>query len=152
MTAKSAISPVVQVLDSLDQPVQGATVTFEVSPVGPGGTFGTAPTATVKSDVNGQATAAFTPNNTAGMFTIKVTASLSGQTATTAIRQTNDSKITEAMMAPPAPKAWYKSWKWWAVIGGAAGAGIAAATILTHGSGAPTISVSPGSVVIGGPR
>ena len=151
VTTKSAISPVIQVLDSSDQPVQGATVTFEVSPTGPGGTFGTAPMATVKSDFNGQATVPFTPNNTSGAFTIKVTASLAGQTAIMGIRQANDGKITEAMVSAP-PKSWYKSWKWWTVIGAGAGAGIAAATILTKGNSTPTITLSPGSIGIGGPR
>lgn len=151
MTTKSTISPVVQVLDSSDQPVQGAAVTFEVSPTGPGGTFGTAPMATVKSDYNGQATVPFTPNNTPGVFTIKVTATLAGQTAIMAIRQANDSKVTEAMVPLP-PKPWYKSWKWWAAIGAGAGAGIAATTILTNRTGTPTITLSTGSVVIGGPR
>jgi hypothetical protein len=150
ITTKSAISPVIQVLDSLDQPVQGATVTFEVSPTGPGGTFGTAPMATAKSDFNGQATVPFTPNNTPGAFTIKVTASLAGQTATTAIRQANDNKITEALVSAP-HKPWYKSAKWWTVIGAGAGAGVAA-VILTNGSSTPTITLSPGPVVIGGPR
>jgi hypothetical protein len=150
VTTKSAINPVVQVLDSLDQPVQGATVTFEVSPIGPGGTFGIAPIATVISDFSGQATAVFTPNDTSGAFTMKVTASLAGQTATMAIRQTNGT-VTEAMASVPS-KAWYKSWKWWAAIGAGAGAGIAAATILTNRGNTPTITLSPGPVVIGGPR
>jgi hypothetical protein len=150
VTTKSTINPVVQVLDSLDQPVQGATVTFEVSPLGPGGTFGMAPIATVKSDISGQATAIFTPNDTSGAFTMKVTASLAGQTATTAIRQANGT-VTAAMVPVPS-KAWYQSWKWWAVIGAGAGAGVAAGIILTNRAGRPTITLSPGPVIIGGPR
>jgi hypothetical protein len=149
VTSKSAISPVVQVLDSLDQPVPGATVTFEVSPVGPGGTFGTAPMTTVKTDFNGQATASFTPNAASGSFTIRVTANLAGQTATAAIRQTNDGKAVEAMASAPS-RPWYKNWKLWAVIG--AGAGAAAAIPAIRGGGTPTITLSPGPVVIGGPR
>lgn len=148
--SQTAINPVVQVLDSLDQPVQGATVTFEVSPMGPGGTFEIDVSATVKSDFNGQATVVFTPNKTPGDFTIKVTASLAGQTATAAIRQTNDSKITEPMTSLP-HKPWYKSAKWWTVIAAGAGAGVAA-VILINRSSTPTITLSPGPVVIGGPR
>lgn len=151
VSTTSAISPVVQVLDSMDQPVQGATVVFEVAPVGPGGTFANEFTATVKSDFNGQATALFKPNKTPGAFTIKVTASYFGQTATIPIRQVNDRRLTEAMVPLP-PKPWFKNWKWWAAIGAGAGAGIATATILSNRSGTPTITLSPGPVVIGGPR
>ena len=61
------------------------------------------------------------------------------------------SDAPEAMVSVP-PKSWYKSWKWWAVIGAGAGAGIAAATILTKGNSTPTITLSPGSIGIGGPR
>jgi hypothetical protein len=152
---RSAISPVVQILDSLDQPVAGATVTFEVSPTGAGGFFGTppnanAPMATVRSDFAGQATAPFTPNTTAGRFTIKVTATLESQSAQAAIVQTNDPTVVIAGVAPP-KKHWYQSWKWWAVIGGGA---IAAGIVLskTTGGGKPTIVITPTPVDIGAPR
>ncbi|HEU0121268.1 MAG TPA: hypothetical protein VFQ91_12135 [Bryobacteraceae bacterium] len=151
LSNRTAISPVVQVLNSADQPVQGAIVTFEVAPAGPGGSFGNAPIATVRTDSNGQATAAFTPNSQAGPFSIKVTATMAGQTSTTSIRQINDSHVAEAGLAPP-PKRWYKSPKWWAVIGATAGGGIAAATILAKKANTPTITISPGSPGIGGPR
>jgi hypothetical protein len=152
---RSAISPVVQILDSLDQPVAGATVTFEVSPTGAGGFFGTppnatAPIATVRSDFAGQATAPFTPNTIAGRFTIKVTATLESQSAQAAIVQTNDPTVVIAGVTPP-KKHWYQSWKWWAVIGGGA---IAAGIILskTTGGGKPTIVITPTPVDIGAPR
>lgn len=149
--ARSAISPVVQILDSQDQPVPGATVTFAVPPMGPGGAFGSDPVATVRSDVNGQATALFTPNKTSGAFTIQVTATVAGQSATTAIRQRNDGKLTEAMLPLP-PKPWFKNWKWWAAIGAGAGAGVAASVILSNRSRTPTITLSTGPVFVGGPR
>ena len=151
LRSKTAISPVVQVLDSLEQPVEGATVTFEVSPTGPGGLFGTAPLATTRTDYTGQATAAFTPNNTPGTFSIKVKASIGDQTAEIGIRQTNDSKTSEAMLPVP-PRPWFKSWKWWAVIGAAAGAGVATAVILSNRNDTSTITISPGPIVIGGPN
>jgi len=151
LTSKTALSPVVQVLDSVEQPVEGATVTFEVIPTGPGGSFGGAPIATVKTDFTGQATAAFTPNDTPGNFSIKVTATLGEQSAQFRIRQTNDRNAAMAMMPLP-PKPWYKSWKKWAIIGGAAGAGIAATVILVDKNDTPTITISPGGVIIGGLR
>ena len=152
LTSKTALSPVVQVLDAVEQPVEGATVTFEVNPTGPGGSFGGAPIATVKTDFTGQATAVFTPNDTPGSFSIKVTAALGEQSAQMRIRQTNDRNVAVAMMPLP-PKPWYKSWKTWAIIGGAAGAGIAATVILIDNKDqTSTIGIGPGSVIIGGPR
>jgi hypothetical protein len=151
LTSKTALSPVVQVLDAVEQPVEGATVTFEVSPTGPGGSFGGAPLATVKTDFTGQATAAFTPNDTPGSFSIKVTAVLGELSAQQRIRQTNDRNVVMAMMPLP-PKPWYKSRKTWAIIGGVAGAGIAATVILLRKDQTPTITISPGSVTIGGSR
>jgi hypothetical protein len=152
LATKAAISPVVQVFDSLEHPVEGAEVTFEVPPSGPGGIFSNQQNIiSTRTDVRGQATAAFTPNSTPGSFTIKVTASAGGQSAEARIVQTNDSKAMFAGPVPP-PRAWYKSWKWWAVIGGGAGAGIAAALVLGGRNDTPTINISPGTVVIGGPR
>lgn len=151
LISKSSISPVVQVLDSMEQPVEGAIVTFEVAPTGPGGSFNNAPIATAKTDYSGQASANFTPNDTTGSFVIKVTASNGGQTAEARILQTNDRKVSEAMVPLP-PKPWYKDWKWWAVIGAGAGASVATAVILTHRSNASTITISPGPIVVGGIR
>lgn len=152
LQSRSAISPVVQILDSQDQPVAGATVTFEVSPTGPGGGFGIppaplAPLMTVRSDFAGQATSHFTPNTTPGRFTIKVVANMDGQTAQAAIAQTNDPTILFAGY-PPQKKRWFQNWKWWAVIGG----GATAAIILLTRKGDPTITITPSPVGIGGPR
>lgn len=149
---KSAVSPVVQVLDSQDQPVQGATVTFEVPPTGPGGTFAAgAPLATARTDYGGQATAAFTPNNVAGTFFIRVSASLGDQKAEARIRQINDKDLPEPAAIIP-PKAWYKQKKWWAVLGAAAGGGIATGIILAGRNDPPTVTISPAPIGIGGPR
>ncbi|MGJ5813882.1 hypothetical protein [Paludibaculum fermentans] len=151
LTSKSAISPVVQVLDAVDQPVQGATVTFEVPPAGPGGTFDGKPSAVTKTDSAGQATAPLTINNTAGAFAIRVTASFAGQTGETRIRQANDANVQEAMVPAP-PKPWFKNWKWWAVIGAGAGAGVATAMILSGRNDKTTITIGTGSIGIGGPQ
>lgn len=148
--SRSAISPVVQVLDALDQPVEGASVTFEAPPSGPGGSFDTGPVATVETDVNGQATTPFAPNKIPGDFSIKVTASYLEQSASAILRQTNDGRIDEAMLPLPSPP-WYKKPKWWAILGAGAGAGVAAA-ILANRNGTPTITIMPGSAGIGGPR
>lgn len=151
LTNKSAVSPVVQVLDAVDQPVQGATVTFEAPPAGPGGTFDGKPLATTKTDSAGQATAPFTINTTPGAFAIKVTATFAGQSGEAQIRQANDAKVLEAMVPLP-PRPWYKSWKWWAVIGAGAGAGVASAVILSGRNNTATITIGSGSIGIGGPK
>lgn len=152
LATKTAISPVVQVFDSLEHPVEGAEVTFEVPPSGPGGTFSNQQNIiTTRTDARGQATAAFTPNSTPGSFAIKVTASAGGQSAEARIVQTNDSKAMLAGPVPP-PKAWYKNWKWWAVIGAGAGAGLGLGLYFWDRNQTATITISPGTVVIGGPR
>lgn len=146
---RTALSPVIQVLDAVNQPVEGASVTFEVPPTGPGGTFGNQHLITTRTDSVGQATAVLTPNDIPGPFVIKVTASFQGQTKEARIRQTNDSKTLEAMLPMP-PRPWYKSWKRWALIGAAAGGTTAALLILSRSD--PTITISPGAVVVGGQR
>jgi hypothetical protein len=144
---RTAVSPVIQVLDVVNQPVEGASVTFEVSPTGPGGLFGQQPIITTRTDSVGQATAVLTPNDIPGPFVIKVTASFQGQTKEARIRQTNDAKVLEAMLPLP-PRPWYKSWKRWALIGAAAGGTVAAIAILSKSD--PTVTISPGTVVVGG--
>lgn len=146
---RTAVNPVIQVLDIVNQPVEGAAVTFEVSPTGPGGLFGQRPIITTRTDSVGQATAVLTPNDIPGPFVIKIIASFQGQTRETRIRQTNDSKTLEAMIPLP-PKPWYKSWKRWALIGAAAGGTVAAIVIFSRSD--PTVTISPGTVVLGGPR
>ncbi len=115
---------------------------------GAGGTFGGSPMATTKTDFSGQATAAFTPNQTSGTSSIKVVASAAWQVAQTRIVQTNSSRAMEATVQTP-PRPWYKSGKWWAVIGAGAGGGIATAVVLSGGH-TNTITISPGTVTIGG--
>jgi len=150
LPSRSAVSPVVQVFDFLEQPVEGAEVTFEVLPTGPGGTFANGQNiTTTRTDARGQATAVFTPNTLPGTFSIKVTASAGGQSGEARIQQTNDANATFAGPIPP-PRPWYKSWKRWALIGAGAGGAVAAVVILTRSD--PTVTISPGTVILGGPR
>ncbi|MCC7157734.1 MAG: hypothetical protein IT161_24350 [Bryobacterales bacterium] len=151
VATKSAISPVVQVLDSMEQPVEGAEVTFEAPAAGPGGHFNGQPVVTVKTDYRGQATANFSPNDTPGSFSIRIKAAMTGQTAEVRVRQTNERRAMEATIAPP-PKPWYKDWKWWAVIGGGAGAGAGFGIYLYNRDQTANITIAPGTGSIGGPR
>lgn len=146
-----ALSPVVQVLDAVDQPVAGAMVTFEVPATGAGGVFGAGPVAKVKTDSVGQATSKLTPNKVAGAFTIKVTAEYGGQAGEARIRQANDSKALMAMVPEP-EKRWYQKKKWLLIMGAAAGAGVAAAIILPGRNDTTGITITPGSIGIGGPK
>ena len=130
-----------------------AEVTFSLPTTGPGGIFpGLQLTKTVRTNVQGQAAASgFTPNNQAGQYTIHVTAKAGNLTGTAEIRQNN-------LVGAPEPtrQSWIGRWKYWLIAGGAAAA--AAGIILaTQGDGGgtstdTTITITPGTVVIGGGR
>jgi hypothetical protein len=152
ISTSTAVSPVVQVLDSSNQPLDGVEVVFEVSTSGPGGTFANQqPVIKTRTDSTGQVMATFTPNKIAGPFTIKVTASTGTAKGEALIRQVNDGGTAVAGVPPP-PKPWFKNWKWWAVILGATGGGIATGVYFYNRSNTPTITIAPGPIVIGGPR
>jgi len=82
---------VVVVLDSNDQPVQGALVVFTAPEHGAGGTFESeARTLTVTTDRNGRASASgYRANSTAGSYQIEVRTQLLNETANAEITHTN---------------------------------------------------------------
>lgn len=86
-----AREPIVRVEDENRRPVAGASVVFLLPGDGPSGTFpGGERMITVQTDESGQAVArGLRPNNVTGEFTIRVTASFAGRTATAIIGQTN---------------------------------------------------------------
>lgn len=151
----TAFEPVVEVRNGAGQPVSGATVTFQVPSMGPGGTFvdgGT--TMIVQTDAEGRASArGLRPNKITGPFEIRVTASQAGASATATVSQTN---------AAPAMAA-SKSGKKWAIVIGLIGGAVAAGAVAATGGGtAPTArppaadppsgSVTPGAPGFGPPR
>jgi hypothetical protein len=154
---RSATSPVVEVRDIDDRPVEGAEVVFRLPASGPGGTFpGQALTAKALANYRGQATAVLTPNNQAGRFTIHVTASLGNQFGEATINQTN---TTEAIAPSTSEPGWFKRhWKLLTITGVATGAiiGVVLATGGSSSSGSssstPTVTISPGTITIGGPH
>jgi hypothetical protein len=151
LPTRTAANPAVQVFDYLDQPVEGAEVIFEVAPAGPGGLFDNQKNSiTTRTDARGQAGAVFTPNTLPGSFSIRVIAKANDQTVEALIKQTNSA--TSDAVQYVAPKGhWYKSWKLWTVV--LAGAGVGAYfgyRSATSSSTPPTISLSPGPIVIGG--
>ena len=146
-----ATAPVVEVRDSNQLPVEGATVTFQLPLSGPGGFFfGSQTTQTTKTNGRGQAAANnFGVNNQTGEFKIKVTATLGGATATTYVSQTN-SATKYAAVAPP--RAHHITW-WEVAIVAGAGAGIALG-LLTRSSGSGStpqpVTITTGGITITG--
>ncbi len=132
-----AKEPVVQVLDANGAPVAGASVSFLLPDDGAGGEFADgAHMLAVIADEKGQAVGrGLRPNQTAGRFQIRVTASYHGETASAAIAQIN--------AEPAAAKSGNgKLILILALVGGAAAAGAAAA--LGHkGSGSSTTTTTP---------
>jgi len=139
-----AKEPVIQVLHEDNEPVVGASVTFQLPDSGPGGSFADdSKMLTVQTDDKGQAVAhGLKPNSTPGRFQIRVTASYHAQTANAVVAQIN--------AEPAAAKGGNgKMLLILAIAGGAAAAGAAAA--LGHkGSSTPTaggVTTPPATVL-----
>ena len=132
---RRAKEPVVQVLHEDGEPVVGAMVTFLLPDTGPSGAFADgAHMLTVQTDDKGQAVGrGLHPNQTAGRFQIRVTASYHGQTANAAIAQIN--------AEPAAASGGSKKFLIIALIGGAAAGGLAAA--MGHKSSSSSGVASP---------
>jgi hypothetical protein len=152
LAMRAAADPAVQVFDYLGEPVEGAEVTFEAPAAGPGGVFSNQQNAyKARTDARGQAIAPFTPNTLPGKFTLRVVARFGEESAEVTIRQMNSTK-SASVEYKPISRPWYKDWKWWAVIGGGAGAGAYFGIRAINSSSDPTISLAPGAITIGGPR
>lgn len=142
-------SPVVEVRDENGLPVEGAEVTFQLPPVGPGGSFpGQKFTQTAKTNDQGQATVSFLPNMQVGRFDIRVTATLGNRTGTAVIRQSNS--IREARETTEAKHGLFK-FAWWKV---AVLAGVGATIgiiVATRGGSGSTVTLIPGAPTFGAP-
>jgi hypothetical protein len=154
--ARSAAPLIVEVRDSSDKPVAGAEVVFQLPPAGPGGVFnGWMRNQTARTSAEGRAeTNGYTPNDEAGRFNIKVTATSGTKTTSSIVAQINTPNGTDTNGKQAKSKS--NLWKV-ALIVGAAGlaGGIVAAT--RGGSSTPAtpptpISVTAGPITIGGPR
>ncbi|HWR53100.1 MAG TPA: hypothetical protein VN428_18460 [Bryobacteraceae bacterium] len=150
---KTAKAPVVRVEDDDARPVRGATVTFTVPEMGPGGFFATAGTTFITTtDEQGIAIArGLQPNNVAGRFQIRVSAALAGETASAVVNQIN---------AAPA-EARGGLGKKLLIVGLVAGGAVGAAFAFKGGgsNGSPAApppgggtTLTPGSPVFGPPR
>jgi len=152
-----AKEPVIQVLHEDNEPVVGASVSFQLPDSGAGGTFADdSKMLTVQTDDKGQAVAhGLKPNDTAGRFQIRVTASYHGQTASAVVAQIN--------AEPAAAKSGNgKMFLILAIVGGAAAAGAAAALGHKGSSGStgtavgvttpPATVLAPGTPTINAPH
>lgn len=153
--------PIVEVRDESMKPVAGAEVTFELPASGPGGEFaGGGTKAQAKTTAAGQArTPEFIPNKSEGRFFIQVTARLGDRAGATRITQSNSTKTSSTGVATD--RGGSKLWRVLAVAAG--GATTAGLILLTRGGGgggggssvgtsAPTVTLNPGTITVGGPR
>ena len=119
-----SVAPVVEVRDENDLPVEGAAVVFTVPDSGPGGTFpGGAHSFTISTNAQGQATCPFRANSEVGKFKVTVVATSGSRTGQIALTQANSAGGYVGRVVPRKPL--YKKWYFWAIIGGAAAAGLA---------------------------
>lgn len=144
--------PVVEVRDSNDLPVEGATVVFTLPAEGPSGTFSGQRAVTARSDAAGQAGAyGFASNQTAGKFVIDVKATLGDRQGQASIRQTNSMQAIASTIDKPKSKV-----KKWLLISGIAAGALVATLLATRGGTPapvpPTVVLRPGTISVGGPR
>jgi hypothetical protein len=154
--SRTATAPVVEVKDAQDKAVAGAEVIFQLPVVGPSGSFnGWLKTQTVRTDAQGRATVSgYAPNDEAGRFNIKVTATSGSENGTVIIAQANIVGSGSSDTAGAKKKGW---WKPVAIIGAAAIVGGAVAA--TRGGDTPVaaaasnpVVITPGAVTVAGPR
>lgn len=148
--------PIVQVEDENHKPIAGAAVIFFLPNDGPGGTFANgSSTFTTTTNSQGQATArGIRFNNQAGSMQIRVSASFAGQTASAIISQTNVLGVAASGAAVGGMSLGVKLLIIGAVVGGGIAAGVA---IANRGGSSPppnptTITITPGTVTVGGPQ
>jgi hypothetical protein len=143
----------VQVLDSNDRPVDGATVVFRFPPSGPSASFPNAQlTQTVRTDTGGQARATgWMANMEIGPFAVFVTASRGNEQGTLSIPMSNVPRVI--------PENERKKPHWWTsrkaiLLYLAAAAAITTGIVLSNRGGTPdtTIRGVPGTPTVGGPR
>lgn len=146
ISTRHATTPVVEVRDDNDLPVEGAQVVFELPGSGPGGLFpGQQRTRTARSNVQGQAGAPFIVNDEPGSFEIKIRASFGDKFGEARLTQTNVFDV------PPEhpPRRWLRRWPFWAAVGGGAAVAI---ILVSRSGGADAITITPGPPTFGGSR
>ncbi len=153
---RTAREPIVQVEDENHKPVAGAAVVFLLPQSGASGVFPNGSNMlSVITDQQGRAVArGLRPNNVAGKYQIRVSASHQGMTANATITQTNVLGAAAAVAGV--------SVKLIIILAAAAGAAAVGAVAATRGGGTSAttggtpppsaIVISPGSPSVGSPR
>ena len=120
-------TPVVEVRDENDAPVEGADVVFHLPTTGPGGIFGDQKFVfTTKTNSQGQARCArFKPGSQVGRFEITVAVSSAGRTGHVVVHQSN-SETDFAVEAQHTST--LKRKKWWLIGAGLTGGAVAASS------------------------
>jgi hypothetical protein len=145
---------VVEVRDGNDRPLEGVTVNFQLPLMGPSGGFeGGVRNKETVTNVQGQASVSYTPNEELGRFTIQVKATQGGRTGVTTIMQQN-TNTSEAAQT----KGWFSRHKKIviaAVVVVAVGVGLGVG--LTRGgsksgSSGSGITITPGVPTVAGPQ
>ncbi len=150
----------VEVRDEAGQPVAGADVVFTAPEIGPSVSFGKSATYRTRTDASGAAaTQGLIPNTTEGRFNIRISAESQGRTGVATLAQTN---TTAGGVGEISSGGSGKKKLLFALLGGAAAGGVIFATKGSGGSsGSPgpggppasvPISISVGTVTVGGPR
>ena len=148
---------VVDVLDQNSRPVEGAAVVFRFPLNGPSASFSNGEKAkTVRTNADGQAAAVdWIADGGVGKFQVRVNASRGNELGEAVVSMSNVNRITEDMKAKDKGKhksVWSSRWVKIGIAAGAAGA-VAGIILATRGgSSTSTVSASPGSPTIGGPR
>jgi hypothetical protein len=154
--ARTGHEVIVEVTDTNNRPVSGASVSFLLPQGGPGGTFANgAQNLTVVTNAKGQAVlSALRPNNVAGPFQIQVHASYHGLMANATVTQTNPAAASSAASAGISGKVI-------AIIAVAAAGAATGAVVATRGGGSPAppappsptaVTATVGSATFGTPR
>jgi len=144
----------IEVRDNQNKAVAGAQVIFQLPSFGASGSFpGGQLTERTTTGPDGHAImTGFVPNDTPGRFNIKITADSGSLSGTAVVSEINVAEL---------PSDRQKSRKsLWILLAAGAGGGVAAAVLAGGGSStpaappppAPSVTVTPGTITVGGPR
>ena len=133
----SFVEPILRVSEA-GRPVSGASVTFLVPQVGPGGRFADGPVLTVTTGEDGIATGrGLRPNNQAGQWDLRVSASYAGRLGRVTLTQ-----INAAPIMTQTSRSHSRTYVVLGVIAGGAAAGLVAA-VSGGASAAPAVVTPP---------
>jgi hypothetical protein len=149
----ASVDLVVEVRDDNDRTVEGATVNFQLPLMGPSGGFeGGVRNKESVTNVQGQASVSYTPNEELGRFTIQVKATQGGRAGMTTIQQQN-ANTSEAGQN----KSWFSRHKKIVIAAAVVAVGVGLGVGLTRGgsksgSSGSGITIAPGVPTVGGPQ